>query len=89
VFTNLTKENLVVRLVGFIDLFAWFNVSKEVTTLASKFCLLTIRYKELLRTVEVLDISGIVHLVWYLIVNKDTVRSLTSEEILEDLRELW
>jgi hypothetical protein len=89
VFTDLTEKNLVVGHVGFIDFFAWFDVSKEVTSLTSKLSLLTIRNEEFLRTVEVLDISRIVHLVWYLIVNEDTVRSLTSEEILEDLGKLW
>jgi hypothetical protein len=36
-----------------------------------------------------LDVSGVIHLVWYLIVNEDAVRSLTSEEIFEELGELW
>jgi hypothetical protein len=89
VFTDLTKEHAVVTLVGFIDFFAWFNVSKEIASLAVKLDLLSVGDEELLWAVEVLDVSGVVHLVWYLIVNKDTVRSLTSEEIFEELGELW
>ena len=89
VFTDLTEEHGVVTLVGFVDLFAWFNVSKEIASLAVKLDLLSVGDEELLWAVEVLDVSGVVHLVWYLIVNKDTVRSLTSEEIFEELGELW
>lgn len=88
-FTNLTKEHCVVALVCFIDLFAWFNVSKEIASLAIKLDLLSVGDEELLWAVEVLDVSGVIHLVWNLIVNEDAVRSLTSEEIFEELGELW
>jgi hypothetical protein len=89
VFTDLTEEHRVIALICFIDLFAWFNVSEEITSLAIKLDLLSVGDEELLWAVEVLDISGVIHLVWYLIVNEDAVRSLTSEEIFEELGELW
>jgi len=89
VFTDLTEQNLVVGHICFIDLFAWFDVSKEVTSLTGQLGLLSVLNEELLWLIEVLDISRIIYLVWHLIVNKDTIRSLSSEEILEDLCELW
>ena len=56
VFTDLTEKNSAVVLVGFVDLFS-LVVSEEIAPLAAKFDLLTVGDKELLRTVEVLDIS--------------------------------
>lgn len=55
-FTDLTEKDSAVVLVAFVDLSS-LVVSKEIAPLAAKFDLLTIGDKELLRTVEVLDIS--------------------------------
>jgi hypothetical protein len=57
VFTDLTKQNLVVTGVGLVHLFTSLKVSEEVAPLAIELDLLTVGDEELLWTVEVLDIS--------------------------------
>ena len=72
VFADLTKKHLVVTAVGLNDFLA-LGVSEEVTTFAIEFDLLTVGDEELLRIVEILDISGLVDLVRNLIVHKNTI----------------
>lgn len=88
-FTNLTEQNVNIVSVGFVNLLTSFEVSEEIAPLAGELDLLTIGDEEFLRTVQVLDISRLVDLVRNLVVNKNTVRSLSCEEVFEVLGELW
>jgi len=89
VFTNLTEQNVNIVSVRFVNLLTSLEVPKEIAPLAGELDLLTVGDEELLWTVQVLDISGLVDLVRNLVVNENTVRSLSCEEVLEVLGELW
>mgnify|MGYP006086006217 CR=1 FL=1 len=88
-FTNLTEQNVNIVSVRFVNLLTSLEVPKEIAPLAGELDLLTVGDEELLWTVQVLDISGLVDLVRNLVVNENTVRSLSCEEVLEVLGELW
>ena len=88
-FTNLTKQDINIVCVCFVYFLTSFKVSKEIAPLAAKFNLLTIGDEEFLWTVQVLNIIRLVDLVRYLVVNENTVRTLTCEEVFEVLGELW
>jgi hypothetical protein len=88
VFTNFTEKDMVIGRVGFVDFLTSLRGSEEIAPLAAELDLFSIGDEELFRAVKILDISRLVDLVRYLVVNEDTFGSFTCEEIFKDLRVL-